>query len=101
MKSPLFLGAAAAGVLALAVTHESAAQAQPGSQPPAAPVHVTIPPGGLTFNFGDIDRNGDGSISVEEWNAFVASLQSRLGAKDSGNATAGDTAAPKQPQPQR
>jgi len=55
-------------------------------------VRVQIPAGGLTFNFTDIDRNNDRSISVEEWNAFVASLQSRIGQQGAGSA-AGGTAA--------
>ena len=98
MRATVFLGAAAAGVLALAAAHETSAQAQqPRTPSSATPVHVTVPPGGLTFNFTEIDRNGDGSISVEEWNAFVASLQSRIAAKDP-SATGGATATPKQPQ---
>jgi hypothetical protein len=105
MKAAVLWSAAVAGALALAASHEAAAQAQPQTQSQTArgasaapPVHVTIPPGGLTFNFSDIDRNGDSSISVEEWNAFVASLPSRLAAKDSGGAGAGGGSAPRQPQ---
>lgn len=101
MKPTVIL--AAAGALAVVAVHETAAQSQqpPRIESPAAPVRITVPPGGLAFNFGDIDRNGDGSISVEEWNAFVASLQSRTAAKDSGSATGGATAAPKKSEPAR
>lgn len=106
MKSTVLCGAAVAGALALAASHEVAAQAQPQTQSQtvrsasvAPPVHVTIPPGGLTFNFSDIDRNGDSSISVEEWNAFVASLPARLAAKDTGGSPSGGPTA--LPQPQR
>ena len=75
---------------------QSQAAAQP-TQPPAAPVRVEVPQTGLTFNFQDIDRNRDNSISVEEWNAFVASLQSRMGQRgpsSSGSAAASGTAQP-------
>ena len=94
----------AAGVaLAIVAVHEAAAQSQqqPRSESSAAPVRIILPPGGLAFKFGDIYRNGDNSISVEEWNAFVASLQSRTAAKEPGSAAGGATAAPKTPQPQR
>jgi hypothetical protein len=93
--------ASAAGALALLAAQQAAAQTQQPSTTPAAPVHVTIPPGGLTFNFTDIDRNRDNNISIEEWNAYVASLQSKIGAKaSSGPAAAGGTAPGKQPQSQ-
>jgi hypothetical protein len=70
MKANVPFGAAAAGWLALVASKETAAQAQPPQQTArgataAPPVHVIIPPGGLTFNFADIDRNGDNSISVQ------------------------------------
>jgi hypothetical protein len=102
MRAHIFLSAA--GALALLAAQHAAAQTQQPTQSPAAPVHVTIPPGGLTFNFTDIDRNRDNNISVEEWNAYVASLQSKIGRKDStGSAAAGATAPGKQPpsQPQQ
>ena len=100
MKATVFLGAA---ILAFAA-QQSVAQTQPAPRTPspATPVHVTVPPGGLTFNFADIDRNGDNSISVEEWNAFVASLSSRVAQKAPGSAATGASAAPRTPQtPQR
>jgi len=103
MKAQAFLAAAA---LLLAAVDPAAAQQTPRrdpsvSTPPPAPVRVQIPAGGLTFNFTDIDRNNDRSISVEEWNAFVASLQSRIGQKTPGAAAAGGTSAGKQPRPAR
>jgi hypothetical protein len=103
MSNVFTTAAILAGALTLAAAHQAAAQQQQQPSGPAAPVHVTIPAGGLTFNFTDIDRNGDKSISVEEWNAFVASLQSKIGRKDAGTAAAGGTASEKQgrPQPQR
>jgi hypothetical protein len=102
MTAKIFASAAVAGALALVAAHQAAAQTQQPSSTPAAPVHVTIPPGGITFNFTDIDRNGDRNISVEEWNAYVASLQAKIGRKDStGTAAAGGTAPEKQPQPQQ
>jgi hypothetical protein len=85
MKVLLLLAGAALALPALAQ------QQQPTSAAPAAPVRVQIPQSGMTFNFQDIDRNRDNSISVEEWNAFVASLQSRMGAKDGGSAAGGAT----------
>jgi hypothetical protein len=96
MKSAAFLVTALIGVLPAA--QQAAAQAQQPQREPPTPVHVTIPPGGLTFNFTDIDRNRDNNISVEEWNAFVASLQSRVGGKEAGSAAAGATGSPRQPQ---
>jgi hypothetical protein len=113
MTANVFATAAVAGALALVAAHQAIAQTQQPSSSPtsAAPVHVTIPPGGLTFNFTDIDRNRDNNISVEEWNAFVASLQSKIGRKDTtgsaaaggtaGSAAAGGSAAGKQPQQQK
>jgi hypothetical protein len=100
MTPNVFATAAVAGALGLVAAHQATAQSQQPSSS-ATPVHVTIPAGGLTFNFTDIDRNGDMSISVEEWNAYVASLQAKIGRKDSpGTAAAGGTASEKQPQPQ-
>ena len=100
MKATAF--PAIAGALALLAAQHAVAQTQQSSRDSAAPVHITIPPGGLTFNFTDIDRNGDKQISVEEWNAFVASLQSKIGRKEStGTAAAGGTAADKPSQPQQ
>ena len=92
--------AALIGALGLFPAGQAAAQAQQSGRdsPAPAPVHVTVPPGGITFNFADIDRNRDNSISVEEWNAFVASLQSRAAAKEPGSAAAGATGSARQPQ---
>jgi hypothetical protein len=101
MTANVFAAAAVAGALALVAAHQATAQSQQPSSSPSTPVHVTIPPGGLTFNFTDIDKNGDKNISVEEWNAFVASLQAKIGRKDAGTAAAGGTAPEKQPQPTR
>jgi hypothetical protein len=99
MKTTFILSAAAAGALVFAAAHEAAAQAQqPRSPSPATPVELTLPPGGLTFNFGDIDRNGDNVISVEEWNAFVQSLSARAAGKAPGSAAAGGTTPPPQPE---
>ena len=100
MKAAAFLITAL--IATFPAAQHAAAQAQQPQRDPPTPVHVTVPPGGLTFNFTDIDRNRDNSISVEEWNAFVASLQSRVGGKDAGSAAAGATGSPRQPQqPQR
>jgi hypothetical protein len=100
MKSAAFLVTAL--IATLPAAQQAAAQAQQPQRDPPTPVHVTVPPGGIAFNFADIDRNRDNSISVEEWNAFVASLQSRAGAKESGSAAAGATGSPRPPQqPQR
>jgi hypothetical protein len=97
MKTTSFLSAAAAGALLFAAAQDATAQAQqPRSPSPATPVQLTLPPAGLTFNFSDIDRNGDKTISVEEWNAFVASLPSRTAAGAPGSA--GATTPPRQPQ---
>ena len=87
MKTALVL----TGALAAALAFPAAAQQQPSASAPAVPVRVQVPQSGLTCNFQDIDRNRDNSISVEEWNAFVASLQSRMGAKDGGSAAGGAT----------
>ena len=100
MKARYVLFGAVAAALSLpvlaqapAVVQSQAAAAQP-VQPPAAPVRVEVPQSGLTFNFQDIDRNRDNSISVEEWNAFVASLQARMSQSSGGSAAAGGTSQP-------
>jgi len=101
----VLFGAVAAALSAPALAQapavaQSQATAQP-VQPAAAPVRVEVPQSGLTFNFQDIDRNRDNSISVEEWNAFVASLQARMSQRGTapasssgGSAAAGGTAQP-------
>jgi hypothetical protein len=106
MKTALILAGAAAAALATPTIAQQtiAQQQQPASAAAAAPVRVQIPQSGMTFNFQDIDRNRDNSISVEEWNAFVASLQSRTGAKEGDSAAAGASAtkpagSPAQPLP--
>jgi len=96
MKANTFVTAAVAGMLSLVAADWAAAQPAEPRRDPATPVRVEIPAGGLTFNFSDIDRNNDGNISVEEWNAFVASLQSKEGQKAAGGAAAGGTG-PKAP----
>lgn len=73
------------------------AQAQPTAAPAATPQtqRIEVPSSGLTFTFGEIDRNGDNSISVEEWNAFVASLRARTAAaRPESGASAGATRSP-------
>ena len=57
-----------------------------------APQRTTLPPGGLTLDFNEIDRNGDRNISVEEWNAFIEKLRSRT-AQESGSGSAASPAA--------
>ena len=101
MKANAFVTAAVAGMLSLAAADRAAAQREEPRRDPPTPVRVEIPAGGLTFNFSDIDRNNDRNISVEEWNAFVASLQSRVGQKAGGAAAAGGTGpkAPSSPAP--
>jgi hypothetical protein len=66
-------------------------------------VRVEVPSGGLVLNFSDIDRNKDGNISVEEWNAFLASLPARAERRDADRASTGASspAPSKQEQPKR
>jgi hypothetical protein len=96
MKANTFVTAAVAGMLSVVAADWAAAQREEPRRDPPMPVRAEIPAGGLTFNFSDIDRNNDGNISVEEWNAFVASLQSRVGQK-AGGAAAGGTRVDRQP----
>ena len=56
------------------------------------PQRTTLPPGGLTLDFNEIDRNGDRNISVEEWNAFIEKLRSAT-AQGSGSGSAASPAA--------
>jgi hypothetical protein len=97
MKATTFVTAAVAGVLSIAAADRAAAQREEPRRDPPPPVRIEIPAGGLTFNFSDIDRNNDRNISVEEWNAFVASRQSRAGGRAGGAAAAGGTGPDKQP----
>jgi hypothetical protein len=102
MKANAFVTAAVAGALALAAADPAGAQRDETSRAAPTPVRVELTSGGLVLNFSDIDRNKDGSISVEEWNAFVATLPSRAARTDSsGNAAAGASAAEKPQQPKR
>jgi hypothetical protein len=101
MKANAFVTAAVAGALALAAADQAGAQREETRRDAPAAVRVVVPSGGLTLNFADIDRNKDASISVEEWNAFLASLPARAAQADSGRAAAGASAADKQPQPKR
>lgn len=103
MNSTAFLGFAVASTLASVVVHGTAAQAQSprSSTTASAPVQVTVPPSGLTFQFSDIDRNGDGSISIVEWNAFVASVQARVAAERAADASSGGTTAAPPQSPRR
>jgi hypothetical protein len=104
MKANAFVTAAVAGALALAAADQAGAQREETRRDaPAAAVRVEVPSGGLTLNFADIDRNKDGSISVEEWNAFLASLPARAQRSDADRASAGAStpAASKQEQPKR
>lgn len=89
---PFVLFCAIAGAFAVVTgSHAQTARQDPAS-PAAAPVRVTVPAGSVTFDFNEIDRNGDRSISVEEWNAFVASLSARMSSgKEAGSATGGAT----------
>ena len=103
MKANAFVTAAIAGALALAAADQAGAQQRDDTRRATpTPVRVELSSGGMVFNFSDIDSNKDGSISVEEWNAFVASLPSRAARTDSsGNAAAGASAAEKPQQPKR
>ena len=58
------------------------------------PQRTTLPPGGLTLDFNEIDRNGDRIISVEEWNDFIEKLRSRTaqGSGSPASPAAGSTA---------
>ena len=56
------------------------------------PQRTTLPPGGLTLDFNEIDSNGDKMISVEEWNAFIEKLRSRSAAQGSGSGNAASPA---------
>jgi hypothetical protein len=103
MKANAFVIAAVAGALALAAADQAGAQREQTRRDAPAAVRVELPPGGLVLNFSDIDRNKDGSISVEEWNAFLASLPARAERKDPDRASAGASspAGDKQEQPKR
>jgi hypothetical protein len=98
MKAYAVVTAVIAGAFCLVSADRAAGQREEPRRDPPTPVRVEIPAGGLTFNFSDIDRNNDRNISVEEWNAFVASLQSQIGQKAAGAAAAGGTGSAKQPQ---
>lgn len=63
----------------------------------ATPQRTTLPPGGLTLDFNEIDRNGDKIISVEEWNAFIDALRAKTAQQGSTGAATGTTAAPREP----
>ena len=103
MKANAFVTAAVAGALALAAADQAGAQREETRRDAPAAVRVEVPSGGLVLNFGDIDRNKDGSISVEEWNAFLAALPARAERRDADRASAGASspAANKQEQPKR
>jgi EF hand domain-containing protein len=103
MKANAFLTAAVAGALALAAAQQAGAQREETRRDAPAAVRMEVPAGGLTLNFADIDRNKDGSISVEEWNAFIAALPARAksGEADRASAGASSPAANKQEQPKR
>lgn len=103
MKANLLLTTAVAAALSLAGVDQAGAQRQETGRDAPAAVRVELPSGGLVFNFSDIDRNKDGSISVEEWNAYVASLPTRAAGKDVDRASAGASSPPanKQEQPKR
>ena len=101
MKANAFVTAAVAGALALATADQAAAQRDPTRRDAPAAMRVEVPPGGLVLNFSDIDRNKDGSISVEEWNAFLASLPARAERRDGASAGASSPAGNKQEQPKR
>jgi hypothetical protein len=76
-------------VLALTVTAPALAQYSE-KKIGDAPQRTTLPQGGLTLDFNEIDRNSDRMISVEEWNAFIEKLRPRS-AQGSGS---GDAASP-------
>ena len=107
MKPNILLAIAAALSSVIAVPVQ--AQQSPTARAAAQPQRVEVPSGGFTFSFAEIDRNGDNSISVEEWNAFVAGLQARTAQGDAtprqgGSAAGGGTRPPEarpQSQPQR
>jgi hypothetical protein len=103
MKANAFVTAAVAGALALAAADQAAAQREEPRRDAPAAVRVVVPSGGLYLNFADIDRNRDGSISVEEWNGFLTSLPARAQRSDADGASAGASsrAASKQELPKR
>ena len=103
MKANALITAAIAGALALVAADQARAQPQETRRDAPAAVRVELPSGGLVLNFSDIDRNKDGSISVEEWNAFIASLPTRAARGDTDGASAGASRTPadKQEQPKR
>jgi EF hand len=102
MKANAVVTAAAAAALALSAVDQASAQRDDTRRAAPAPVRVELSSGGLVLNFSDIDRNKDGTISVEEWNAFIATLPSRAARSDSGgNAAGGASAAEKPLQPKR
>ena len=79
-------------VLALTVAAPAFAQYSEKKIGGDQPQRTTLPPGGLTLDFNEIDRNSDRIISVEEWNAFIEKLRART-AQESGRGGAASPAA--------
>lgn len=65
MKANVLFTAALIGVFSLAAVAQGDTD------------RITLPSGGIILDFKMIDRNNDRSISVEEWNDFIASLRER------------------------
>jgi hypothetical protein len=70
MRANAFVTAALTAGFALAPAGQAGAQREV-----ADPARVEVPSSGLVLDFHQIDLNKDGSISVQEWNAFVASVR--------------------------
>ena len=79
-------------VLALTVAAPALAQYSEKKIGGDTPQRTTLPPGGLTLDFNEIDRNGDRIISVEEWNAFIETLRSRSAQGSGGGSPASPAA---------
>ena len=87
-------------LLVLALTAAAPALAQQYSEKKIGdtPQRTTLPPGGLTLDFNEIDRNGDKMISVAEWTAFIDKLRTSTAlGSSSGAASSGSGASAKEP----
>jgi hypothetical protein len=81
---------ATAALTAMCALPAAAQQPQPSGQQVAAQ-SLNLPAGGIVLDFKEIDKNNDRSISVEEWNEFIAALRARTERSSSGGAATGAT----------
>ena len=80
---------ATAALTAMCALPAAAQQPQPSGQQVAQALN--LPSGGIVLDFKEIDKNNDRSISVEEWNEFIAALRARTERSSSGGAATGAT----------